>query len=319
VTTCLSGTLACAEQNIKMDMQAEKEKLIKGSPFEQKEAMDRLRDNGEKAVSPLCDVIENEKSYAAKRRAAVVLEEVFRSSTTQTEEALSALEHVTKNPDTRVANIGAMAVMSFKGNMRARRILKELIPKQTNEQLRARIIGALMVNIDGDKGEIPFLSSFMSDKSEYVHASVAGYLGRLGDKRGLEFCKEVLERKPVDDKMRMLQMQAAIAAGEIGDIQLLPALKKVMASTDYGLAQSRARWAVKEIELKYISEMPKKLQYLKATLGERENVRWAVQQLIKMNTPEAIEVLKWAANEKNLVGAQEARQALAAISMAKTE
>jgi len=126
-------------------------------------------------------------------------------------------------------------------------------------------------------------------------------------------CKEVLERVPSNDQTKILQMRAAIAAGRIGDPVLIPILKKIAASRDYGLAQWQARTAIKEIELSAISYKSKKLQYLKVALAESGNVRWAVQELLTINDSESIGVLKWAANEKGLAGAQESRQALAVI------
>jgi len=304
---------AFAEQNTNTNMQTEKEKLVKGSQTEQRAAMGRLRNNGKIAIPTLCDVIEKENDYSAKRRAATVLDEVLKSSDAMNEETLSMLERVTKSSDTGISNLGAMAVMHFKGNMRARKILKEAIPTQTKEQLRAQIIEAFMVNIDGDRREIPFITTLMEDKSEYVRVSVAGYLGSLGDVKGLALCNEVLRRKPTDNQTKILQMRAAIAAGRIGDPSIIPILKIIASSSDYGLAQSQARFAIKDIELKHNTKKSGQLEYLKTALSQNENVRWAVQQLVIMNDPESLEILKWAANKKELAGSKEASQTLKAL------
>ena len=297
--------------------QAEKESLIKGDVVERQKAMLTLRDKGKSAIPVLCDVIENEKNYAAKQRAAGILDEILKNTTTHDEETLSILQRIVENSDAGTSNLGAMAVMQYKGNLRARRILREAIKLQKAEQIKAQVLGAYMVNIEGDKAEIPFLAEFLNDKSEYVRVVASGYLGNLGDKRGLNICKEVLERKPVNDQIKILQMRAAIAAGSIGDTSLIPILKTVAASRDYGLAQWQARTAVKEIELNSIQGKSERLKYLKIALSENDNVRWAVQKLVTMNDSDSLKILEWAAKENGLAGAQESSLVLSAIKRAK--
>lgn len=47
-------------------------------------------------------------------------------------------------------------------------------------------------------------------------------------------------------------------------------------------------------------------------------MRWAVQQLVSIGTPDAVDVLRWASKEKGLAGAAEAGQAVAGIEANKS-
>ena len=298
----------------RVDVQKEKEFLVKGYPPEQNAAMVKLVGAGKEGAVALCDVLETEKDAGAKSRAAEALQENLKNGSVD-DAMMDRLERMTQS--TGIAGLSSMAVMQLKGNTRARAILRKAAQKQQNDQVRAQILGALMVNIDGDKSEAPFVAEFLKDKSENVQVSAAGYLGALGDPQGAAMCKAILERKPTDDATRMLQMRAAIAAGRIGDPKLIPVLQKVASSKDYGLAQWQARTAVKDIELKGLASASEKLEYLKKALAANGSARWAVQQLMAMGTPNAHDILKWAAKEKNLAGAEEADQALAAIEANK--
>jgi HEAT repeat protein len=307
----LSGVVRLSAATV--DVEREKETLIKGRPDEQQRAMANLAKGDNKATAVLCDVIENEKDATAKARAATALDENLKTATNRNEETLTRLERMTQSSDEKVVRLSASSVMHFKDSSRARKILRTLAKEHPDQQVRAHALGAFMVNIDGDKSEIPFVESFLQDKSEYVRVWAAGYLGALGSKSGLALCRDVLSREPLDDKIRALQMRAAIAAGRIGDPSLIPALKKVGASQDYGIAKWEALVAIKAIELKATSDKTERMQYLKTALSQTVYAQWAVQQLMAQGDSDALEILRWAAKSKGLAGMYEAQRAVAVM------
>lgn len=300
-----------------IDVEKEKGLLITGRSSEQQDAMRALSGGGAEAARALCNVIESEKDPAAKARAGSALQANLRNPANQDADVLSCLERLASGKNGQEAGLAATAAMQFKGNSRAREILRNATKSQVNEQRRAQILGAFVANIQGDKAELPFVRSFLEDKSEYVRVNAAGYLGSLGDKTGLKLCETILNREPSDDATRMLQMRAAIAAGRIGDQTLVPVLRRVASSKDYGLAQWQARLAIRDIELKALTDKGARLQYLKAALAQHDDARWAVQNLMAIGDSDAIGVLTEAAHDKKLAGSQEADRALAVLQVNK--
>jgi HEAT repeat protein len=309
------GTLASLGREVAVaaEVEHDKESLIKGRPDQQQTAMANLAKGDKKAAVALCDVIENEKDTGAKSRAAYALEANLKNPANQDDDTLSRLEQMVSSPDQQVVRLSASSIMQFKKNPRARTILRKLAKEHPDQQVRANALGAFMVNIDGDRSEIPFVESFLNDKAEYVRVWAAGYLGTLGDKKGLELCRDVLSREPKDDKVRALQMRAAIAAGRIGDPSLIPVLRKVGGSNEYGIAKSEALTAIKDIELQAAPSETEKIAYMKDAIGRVESARWAAQHLMADGSAEAVELLKATAADKSSAGKYEAQRAVAAI------
>lgn len=79
-------------------------------------------------------------------------------------------------------------------------------------------------------------------------------MGYLGDKSGAALCKEILEREP-NLKISTLQMRAAIAAGSIGDPELLPILRKIVAEKKYGTVRFDALTSINDIECKVATKI----------------------------------------------------------------
>lgn len=289
-----------------------KEDLIGGRPAEQQRAMVELAARG--PVRLMTDIIAGAKDKSAKERAATALEQHLKNSGNRSLENLSALEPLMDSDDPSTVEAAARGIMHYKKNARARAAIKKSIGNAKSDQTKMKLLGGLMVNIDGDKTEANFLRHFLSDKSENVKVIAAGYIGALGRKDGLSICRDALEKSPKDDSVRGLQMIAAIAAGRIGDSSLLPVLRRVAQDDRYGPAQWEAMLAIKEIELANVGGASEKLEYLKTALSEKYYARWSINRLVADRSAESIELLKWAAQEKKLVGAPEARNALSALA-----
>lgn len=286
-----------------------REDLVGGRPVEQQRAMVELAHGGKESVGVLCDILKNEPDPAVRSRAASTLNETLLNPSNRDDTTLSRVESVARHEDGDVAGLSSMALSQFKGNRRARAILKDVAKAQRNEYIRAQVLSAFAANIDGDRSELPFLSEFLNDNSEYVAVSAAGFVGFLGDKRGLKLCREILARRPTDATM-LLQRQAAIAAGRIGDPSLIPLLSKIGSSNEYGLTQWHARIAIREIEYQLEKAKGTGKNYLKGSFGSQESSKWAVKKLLAIKGPQAVEILEWAAGQKELVGSAAATRAL---------
>lgn len=308
----MSGRLATFAAAGDSDMQKKRERLIRGRPDEQQAAMVELAHGGKESVGVLCDILKNEPDPAVRSRAASTLHENLLNPNNRDDSTLSRVESVARHEDGDVAGLSSMALSQFKGHRRARAILKDVAKAQRNEHIRAQVLSAFAANIDGDRSELPFLSEFLNDKSEYVSVSAAGFLGMLGDKRGLRLCREILERRPTDEAM-LLQRQAAVAAGRIGDPSLIPLLSKIGSSNEYGLTQWHARIAIREIEYQQEKAKGTGADYLKGSFGSQESSKWAVKKLLAIKGPQAVEILEWAAGQKELAGSAAAARALIGI------
>lgn len=309
--------LVATESAHSFDRKKTRDALIKGSAVEQQVAMQDLAAAGQEAVSVLAEVIAVVPDKMAKTRAATVLEANLRRRKNRTEDNLRALEPLLDSDDPAVVEAVARGVMQYKKHVRARGALKKAVGKAPSDKARVYLLGAFMVSNDGDKSEAEYVRGFLSDKSETVKVWSAGYLGSLGGKEGLDICKEVLNREPLDDATRGLQMRAAIAAGRIQDKALLPMLQKIGADEKYGIAQWEALVAIKEIELGNLTSHSEKAEYLKKALADRNYVRWAVSRLLAARDDSALQILDWAGKEKGLVGSSEAKNALLMIASEK--
>src|SRR5262249_41361811 len=147
-----------------------------------------------------------------------------------------------------------------------------------------------------DPKEKDFVKGFLRDDSDYVRVWAAGFLGLMGDSSGLPICESVLARNPIDDKIRALQMRAAIAAGRIGDPHSLKILRIVGDSEDYGLAKYEAWNAIREIEFKNAGSQDSQIKYLQTALADPRATQWAARRLGALKTPAALEVLKQSAS-----------------------
>lgn len=291
----LSGTLYAGEV---VDTAKERELLIHGHPAEQQEALAKLANAGENGSVVLADIIENEKDPMAKARAGRALQEAATKSENKNKQFFQRLKRLAQNQNNEVSEHGLMAVMNLKGDPEARKLIKESAKSRRDPQLRAQVLGMLLVNTERDKAEIPFLAEFLNDPSDYVRVWAAGYLGELGDIRGLSIINGVLQREPKDDKTKALIMRAAIAAGRIGDSSSLPLLQTIGKSESYGIAQWDALLATKEIELKKTADADR-IRYLDAALNQSTYCGWAASKLFQMGGVQAEEVLRRAARSKD--------------------
>lgn len=290
-----------------------KDALVAGRPQEQLSAMDELAKRGSPAIDALCDVIENEKNHRAKERATQTLEKVLSDSSNRNPAAIDRLARLLDNDDRKVVESSARALMHYKKNLRVRELLKRAARNARDKDTRAALLGDVMNASDRDKSEAPFFESFLTDESEHVRLWAAGYLGMLGNARGLDECRRVLSQEPATDSIRTLQMRAAIAAGRIGNPSLIPQLERMGKSPEYGLASKAARTAILEIRLAQLSTQPERIEYLRSVLTDADSVRWGISQLMSMGDARAIEALRWASKNAGNPGAFEASRALSVL------
>jgi len=287
----LPGQLAFS---LGVNIDKEKQAFGNASRTEQQNIAFRLSGEGKAGAHALMDLIEKSTDTTARGRAFAGLRQSLENPKNQDKEIFYKLEKMALGDDTKSSYAATSTLMHFKHNPKARAAIKQAIKMQINESIRGELLGALMVNTDRDQSEIPYFRDFfLHDVSEYVKVIAAGYMGRLGDKSGANLCKEILEREPLDKRTKVLQMRAAIAAGTIGDPQLLPLLEKVGSDKKYGIARSDALDAANDIKLGMQPNKDAKLTYLKKALREPRSGSWAVNVLVNMKDKEADALLEW--------------------------
>lgn len=293
------------------DFGKDRKRLISGTPAEQAQAMSLLTKGGAGAAAQMLDAVENENDPEARQRADRVLDTILKEPANRNEEQLETLVRLSRHSDRQRVESATTKLMYFKGKPRAYDTLKALAKTHSDQAVRAKAFGALMVQTDRDKKNVKFMEeAFDDEKSAYVKAWVAGYLGSLGSKKGLTFCRDALRNKDLSGEGRAVQMRAAMAAGRIGDAALIPDLEVVANSSDSGPAGWEARVAIKAIALKNLPSVRAKVEYLNTLLEDPVFSRWAANELGTMKEPAARELLKNVAKDSRHKGASEARIAL---------
>lgn len=296
-----------------LDVEREKERLVSGSTMEQQDAMARLKSGGSRSGTALLDVIEHSDS-TAKARAAEVLGGILAEANNRTPETFATLERLAAEKDYSTVDSVMRTLVKAKGDDRAHSIIKRLATSHVNESIRGKAASSLTVVSNNDPADVPVLSELLKDPSEFVRLRAAGSLGILGKKDGLPVCLDVLNRPPEKEEARGLQLEAAIAAGKIGDSRALPILRKIGQSDSYGPAKGRALIAISTIELHGLKSKAAQIDYLKAAIKDRATSRWAGYELQNMNVPEAISALKEVSGDStDRDAAGEAAEALARI------
>lgn len=300
------------------DAESDAKKLEARVPAEERlAAMRNLLAAGRQSVPTLCDVIESAKEPFTKQAAATILQDILRLPENRDDQTLSRLTTMLSSKDRFLAHLGPNLLMQYKGNQQAKGALIKAIQKETNERRREELFEALAYNLSEDKSAIPLLAGFLDDRSEYVRIAAAGALGKLGDKRGLKLCRDILSREPSSKQTRLLQIRAIAAARNIGNPALIPTLQKFSSSAK-GLDQTRARWAIKDIELGAIADKDKQFEYLKEAMGNRDTARWAMKHLLAFKDPAASSILREATQSNDPTVRKEANWALAALNREKT-
>lgn len=290
-----------------------KNELVTGRPQEQLSAMYELAKKGSPAIDTLCDVIEKNKDHRAKERATQTLEKILSESANRNPAAVDKLARLLDNDDRKVVESSARALMYYKRNSRVLELLKRAARNARDKDTRSALLGSVMNASDSDKSEAPFFEGFLKDESEHVRLWAAGYLGLLGNTRGLVEVRHVLSQEPTTDLTRTLQMRAAIAAGRIGDPILIPQLERIGKSPEYGIASKAARTAILELRLAQLSTQPERIDFLRNLLTDADSVRWGISQLMAIGDPPAIEALRWASKNAGEAGAFEAKRALSVL------
>lgn len=291
--------------------------LVSGKPHDQLSAMAELARGGQPAVNSLCDVVENSVDHNAKERATQTLEKALENLSNRSPEVLERLGRMLANRERKVVESAARAVMQFKGNSRARDLLRRASLKAKDDDTTTTLLGAVLTAANGDKSEIPFFEGFLKHDSKSVRIWAAGYLGVLGSRAGLDECNQILSQSPTTDKIRTMQMRAAIAAGRIGDPVLIPQLERVGGSENYGIAARPAREAIREIRLAQFSTPAQRIEYFSVALRDDDSARWAATKLMAIGDANALTVLEWASQNLSGSGRYEAKRALAVLKGAQ--
>lgn len=281
--------------------------LTSGRPHDRDAAMKGLLEKGPGAVPALVEVLKTASDDDAKARAGRLLTVLMSNRANRDQAMLDSFEELALSKDQSANDAGINAISAFKHDRRARKMLEGVASRHKDEYARGTALGALLVNSERDKSIIPFMTSSLTDPSEFVQVQAAGYLGMLGNKRGLPGCLSILGRVPSDDKTRGLQMRAAISLGLIGDPTALPILRTVADSAAYGPASWDAKIAIKEIELHQIPARKDQLQYLKISLASRLYSQWAANKLKEIGGADSISILRVAARDSRNPGSEEAR------------
>jgi len=276
-------------------------------PEQRHAAMRELIEAGKAAAPALCGLIESADRPFVKHTAAATLREILRHPENRDEALLPRLEAMVLSKDPALSAVGPTVAMEYRGSRRARDILKKAAKRQSEERLRAGLMDALAYNMRDEKSDIPFLAEFLKDRSDFVRIAAAEALGKLGDKSGAKLCEEILNRKPSNEMVKLLQLRAAAAAYSIREPELIPALKRIASSHEHGKASSVATRAIEETEFSNIDDKEKKLQYLKDALARNDTFRWALMRLTLMQGAGSKKMLEEAANNRNGTIAREAK------------
>lgn len=291
----ISPSLSVAAES-PINIATERKRLISGSAQEQQDAMSRLRASGSKANKELLDIVEHGDA-GAKTRAANVLGGILEDSKNRTPETFDALDKLASDKDLSTVDSVMIVLTKAKGENRARAIVKRLAATHADERIRAKAASDITVVSNNDPADIPALKGMLKDRSEFVRLRAAGSLGVLGNNEGLRQCLDVLNRPADKAQNRDLRLEAAVAAGKIGDNQALPALRKLAQSR--GPVKGRALIAIRTIELHGLKSDSERVSYLKSALKDQATARWAGYELQNLNTPDALNALKDVAGDKS--------------------
>jgi HEAT repeat protein len=305
-TVCLLPTFASCEPSVSG--------LSSNDPQTQIAAIIDSVKAGRASVPALCDLIETSPDALAKRRAAMALAKITADKSNHVPSVYQAVERLTHNPNPLITRLAIAPLMNFKGHSEAIIRLRQIARQTSHSEVRVQALGALVFCSNNDPSEGLFLESFLDDASEYVRIQVAGFLGIVGNKKGLPLCRDVLSREPANDQVRGLQMRAAISAGHIGDQSLLPALQKLASSSEYGLAQGHARTAILQINLAEKKTSREQIEFLLSNLRDASVSRWCIQKLVELaeNDPRALTALEGVAKDHEHTSADDAAQAIRA-------
>lgn len=288
------------------EINKEVEALASGRVGEQQAAIHRLAHAGTPAIPALLEVMETHKKFEVRTRAADALALIIRMSKDHDETLLARLAKLANSADYFMASPALTCMLEFKGSEQATDLLQRIAKTSGSPQVRMEALGSLMVVASSSLHLAPFMREFLRDPGDEVRAVAAGLLGRLGDKSGLPVCLEILERDPVDFRVQKLIGKAASSAGEIGDPSLIPALEKILKNAKASWPHADAYKAIAEIRLRGLSSQAEKLQFLQQKLQERIYIQWAAIELKRIGTPEALAVLRRAAEDPTHPGRAEA-------------
>jgi HEAT repeat protein len=216
---------------------------------------------------------------------------------------MAAAKDTTKDQNARVAAIVLAGKLNDEG---ANRDIENILEKDANAYCREA--AAIALGHSGDKQAIPKLKQAMKDSSGNARMRAVWALAKMGDTSGKQLALEAIKGKDVT-----AQMLAVDALEMIGDKDAIPELKKNLDSGS-SWARIHSMLAIKRLEIKDLSGN-ERLSYFRETLKDKqfEVSKWAVTELLKTGTPEAIRILKEAAKDPSTKGSYTAKRAVKAF------
>lgn len=169
-----------------------------------------------------------------------------------------------------------------------------------------RMAATFSLGMLGNKNAIPFLKQALEDEDKRVQLRAAGSLGRLGEDSG-----HTIAIKEVENRNTEIKGYAIEAIGLIGKKESISILNTALNDSHTGI-QARAKVALKQIELKSLSEQGK-IDYLENSLKDKQvEVReWAVRSLFsQVEKEEAKEKLIKAAKDETNPDSENIRRQL---------
>lgn len=219
-------------------------------PATQAMAMATFAMLGKPAVPRLLDQLELAKDAETRGRIGWAIEGILNRRRNQDRKFLPHLERIANSGKYSLASPALGCIAKYKGDREARAVAARIASNSPNASIRGRALGTFIVVAEWDRSEIPFIRNFLNDQSRFVQIRAASTLGRMGDKSGLPIVQDVLRSTGTENTTLHDQREAAHAAGEIGDVQLIPALEAILADPARASARPSAYESIASIHLK---------------------------------------------------------------------
>lgn len=280
--------------------------LLGPYPGSQSMAMWTFAMLGKPVVPLLLDQLELAEDSATRGRIGWTIEGILNRPRNRARKFLPHLERIANSGKYSLASPALGCIAKYKGDREARAVAGRIASHSPNASIRGRALGAFIVVAESDKSEIPFIKNFLNDQSRFVQIRAAYTLGRLGDKSGLPIVQDVLRSTGADNSTLRNQDEAAKAAGEIGDVHLVPALEAIRADSARATVWPDAHEAIALIQLKNTDGELAKIKFLVGKLEDKALSYWAGLHLRLIGTPAAEAALLKVADTPQHPGGNEA-------------
>lgn len=289
-------------------MMEEIESLMSGIGSEMQRAMNSLRRSGQAAIPPLLEVLASPRSFDEKLRLGSALETLLSDPAYRTPETLARLRALTTSNSYSDVSPVIGCISAYKDDPLAMALLRELAGAHPNEGIRTNAIGALIHRLPREEANLQLFRKLLrEDDSLDVKIAAARGLATAGDLSGKGLILDVLERPSIDIRTQKQQMEAAIVAGRLGTVDLLPVLQRLLNNPKAYMVARDASAALFQIRLKNAQGEAEALLILKEALRNRLASEWAARRLTDMGTAAAREILQDAADDDTHPGQRAAR------------